>query len=111
MEEPNRHCEVERRHGDDHSRQLAPYQRALGGVQGLPGPAGRGGSLERAVQLLIEELNAAALVRALGLEQRVFARPLGEAAGPSEQPQGRERPRPPTLRVSSEAMPARPEGR
>ena len=36
---------VERRHGDDHPRLLAPHQRALGGVQGLPGPAGRGGSL------------------------------------------------------------------
>ena len=35
------------------------------------------GFRERAVQLLIEELDAAALVRALGLEQRVFARPLG----------------------------------
>ena len=32
---------------------------------------------ERAVQLLIEELDAAALVQALGLKQRVFARPLG----------------------------------
>ena len=30
-----------------------------------------------------------------------------EAAGPSEQPQGRERPRPPTRRASPEAMPAR----
>ena len=34
-----------RRHGDDHPRLLAPHQRALGGVQGLPGAAGRGGSL------------------------------------------------------------------
>ena len=31
---------------------------------------------ERAVQLLIEELDAAALVRALGLKQRILARPL-----------------------------------
>ena len=31
--------------GDGHPRLLAPHQRALGGVQGLPGPAGRGGSL------------------------------------------------------------------
>ena len=30
---------------DDHPRLLSPHQRALGGVQGLPGPAGRGGSL------------------------------------------------------------------
>ena len=30
---------VERRHG------VSPHQRALGSVQGLPGPAGRGGSL------------------------------------------------------------------
>ena len=36
---------VERRHGDGHPRLLAPHQRALGSVQGLPGPAGRGGSL------------------------------------------------------------------
>ena len=28
-----------------HARLLAPHQRAVGGVQGLPGPAGRGGSL------------------------------------------------------------------
>ena len=28
-----------------HPRLLSPHQRALGGVQGLPGPAGRGGSL------------------------------------------------------------------
>ena len=33
---------VERRHGDGHSRLLAPHQRAVGGVQGLPGPAGQG---------------------------------------------------------------------
>ena len=45
MEEPDGHCKVERRHGDGHPRLLAPHQRALGGVQGLPGPAGRGGSL------------------------------------------------------------------
>ena len=45
MEEPDGHREVERRHGDGHPRLLAPHQRALGGVQGLPGPAGRGGSL------------------------------------------------------------------
>ena len=32
---------VERRHGDGYSRLLSPHQRALGGVQGLPGPAGR----------------------------------------------------------------------
>ena len=36
---------VERRHGDGHPRLLSPHQRALGGVQGLPGPAGRRGSL------------------------------------------------------------------
>ena len=36
---------VERRHGDGHSRLLAPYKRAVGGAQGFPGPAGRGGSL------------------------------------------------------------------
>ena len=36
---------VERRHGDGHPQLLAPHQRAVGGVQGLPGPAGRGGSL------------------------------------------------------------------
>ena len=36
---------VERRHGDGYSRLLSPHQRAVGGVQGLPGPAGRGGSL------------------------------------------------------------------
>ena len=36
---------VERRHRDGYSRLLAPHQRAVGGVQGLPGPAGRG-SLE-----------------------------------------------------------------
>ena len=35
------------------------------------------GFRERAVQLLIEELDAAALVRALGLKQRILARPLG----------------------------------
>ena len=45
VEEPDGHREVERRHGDGHPRLLAPHQRALGGVQGLPGPAGRGGSL------------------------------------------------------------------
>ena len=36
---------VERRHGDGHARLLAPHQRAVGGVQELPGPAGRTGSL------------------------------------------------------------------
>ena len=36
---------TQRRHGDGHSRLLSPHQRAVGGVQGLPGPAGRGGSL------------------------------------------------------------------
>ena len=36
---------MERRHGDGHPRLLSPHQRALGSVQGLPGPAGRGGSL------------------------------------------------------------------
>ena len=44
-------------------------------------------------------------------EQRVLAGPLAlhrrEAAGPSEQPRGRERPRPPTQRASPGAMPAR----
>ena len=35
-------CEV---HGDGHPRLLSPHQRALQGVQGLPGPAGRGGRL------------------------------------------------------------------
>ena len=39
------HCPVERRHGDGHARLLSPHQRAVGGAQGLPGPAGRGGSL------------------------------------------------------------------
>ena len=34
-----------RRHGDGYSRLLSPHQRAAGGVQGLPGPAGQGGSL------------------------------------------------------------------
>ena len=33
------------RHGDGHPRLLSPHQRALGSVQGLPGPAGQGGSL------------------------------------------------------------------
>ena len=56
---------------------------------------------ERAVQLLIEKLDAAALVRALGLKQRVFARPLGL----SQQPQGRDRP--PTRWSFPKAMPAR----
>ena len=32
-------------HGDGYPRLLSPHQRAVGGVQGLPGPAGRGGSL------------------------------------------------------------------
>ena len=32
---------VERRHGDGHARLLAPHQRAVGGAQELPGPAGR----------------------------------------------------------------------
>ena len=32
-------------HRDGHARLLAPDQRAVGGVQGLPGPAGQGGSL------------------------------------------------------------------
>ena len=45
VEEPDGHRPVERRHRDDHPRLLSPHQRALGGVQGLPGPAGRGGSL------------------------------------------------------------------
>ena len=36
---------VERRHGDGHPRLLSPHQRALESVQGLPGPAGRVGSL------------------------------------------------------------------
>ena len=45
VEEPDGHRAVERRHGDDHARLLSPHQRAVGGVQGLPGPAGRGGSL------------------------------------------------------------------
>ena len=62
-------------------------------------------------ELLIEARDAAALVRALCLEHRVAARPRGaawrEAAGPSEQPQGRERHRPPTQRASPGAMPAR----
>ena len=30
---------------DGYSRLLSPHQRAVGGVQGLPGPAGQGGSL------------------------------------------------------------------
>ena len=45
MEEPDGHRPVERRDRDDHPRPLSPHQRGLGGVQGLPGPAGRGGSL------------------------------------------------------------------
>ena len=45
MEEFDGDHAVERRHGDGHPRLLSPHQRALGGVQGLPGPAGRGGSL------------------------------------------------------------------
>ena len=45
MEESDGRCPVERRHGDGYSRLLSPHQRAVGGVQGLPGPAGRGGSL------------------------------------------------------------------
>ena len=32
---------VKRRHGDGHPRLLAPHQRAVGGVQGFPGLAGR----------------------------------------------------------------------
>ena len=44
MEEPDGHRKVEQRHGDG-SRLLSPHQRALGGVQVLPGPAGQGGSL------------------------------------------------------------------
>ena len=61
---------------------------------------------ERAVQLLIEELDAAALVRALGLKQRIFARPLGG------RPLGHLSSRkagvvPPTRRAFPEAMPAR----
>ena len=63
---------------------------------------------ERAVQLLFEELDAAALVRALGLKQILRGRLL-EAAGPSEQPQGRVRP--PTQRASPGAMLHAPEGR
>ena len=39
------HGGLERRHGDGHPRLLSPHQRALGSAQGLPGPAGRGGSL------------------------------------------------------------------
>ena len=58
-------------------------------------------------ELPIEARDASPLARA--------ARPRGaacvacrrEAAGPSEQPQGRERPRPPTQRASPGAMPAR----
>ena len=42
VEEPD----GQRRHGDGHFRLLSPHQRALGGAQGLPGPAGRGGSLQ-----------------------------------------------------------------
>ena len=45
MEEFDGDHAVERRHGDGYPRLLSPHQRALGGVQGLPGPAGRGGSL------------------------------------------------------------------
>ena len=33
------------RHGDGHPRLLSPYQRALGGAQGLPGTVGQGESL------------------------------------------------------------------
>ena len=50
MEEFDGDHPVERRHGDDHPRLLAPHQRALGGVQGAPGPAGRGGSLAGAAR-------------------------------------------------------------
>ena len=45
MEEFDGGYAVERRRGDGHARLLAPDQRAVGGAQGLPGPAGRGGSL------------------------------------------------------------------
>ena len=45
VEEFDGHRPVERRHGDGYSRLLSSHQRAVGGVQGLPGPAGRGGSL------------------------------------------------------------------
>ena len=45
MEEFDGDHAVERRHGDGHPRLLSPHQRALGGVQGLPSPAGQGGSL------------------------------------------------------------------
>ena len=45
VEEPDIDRPVERRHGDGYSGLLSPHQRAVGGVQGLPGPAGRGGSL------------------------------------------------------------------
>ena len=59
-------------------------------------------------ELLIEARDASALVRALGLKQRAACVACRrEAAGPSEQPQGRERPRPPTRRASPGAMPAR----
>ena len=45
MEEFDGDHAVERRHGDGYPRLLSPHQRAVGGAQGLPGPAGRGGSL------------------------------------------------------------------
>ena len=45
MEEFDGDHAVERRHGDGYSRLLSPHQRAVGGAQGLPGPAGQGGSL------------------------------------------------------------------
>ena len=44
VEEFDGHRTVER-HGDGYSRLLSPHQRAVGGAQGLPGPAGQGGSL------------------------------------------------------------------
>ena len=54
-------------------------------------------ALSFAEELPIELRDEMPLVRALGLEQRVLAGPLAlHVAGPSEQPRGRERPRPPT---------------
>ena len=52
VEEFDGHRPVERRHGDGYSRLLSSHQRAVGGAQGLPGPAGRAlfGATSRCVQ-------------------------------------------------------------
>ena len=53
---------------------------------------------------LFKVLEVVQVVLALGLEQRILASPV---AGPSERPQGWQRPPPPTRRASPGAMPAR----